>query len=95
MAKNKRESAQYDKYVNEGTISDMIFFLRNNSKNDKNYQLVFDKLKLYSSIHYSIPAMLVLDSIEHNDGDLKTFAKRYVSDLSLSSIQRITDAFLI
>lgn len=93
MARNKRESAQYDKYVNEGTISDMIFFLRNNSKNDKNYQLVFDKLKLYSSIHYSIPAMLVLDSIEHNDGDLKTFAKRYVSDLSLSSIQRITDAF--
>lgn len=93
MARNKRETAQYDKYVNEGAISDMIFFLRNSSKNDKNYQLVLDKLKLHASTHYSIPAMLVLDSIEHNDGDLKSFAKRYVSDLSLSSIQRIVEAF--
>lgn len=93
MAKNKRESAQYDKYVNEGTISDMIFFLRNNSNNDKNYQLVFDKLKLYASTHYSIPAMLVLDSIEHNDGYLKSFAKHYIADLSLSSIEKITEAF--
>ncbi len=93
MAKNKRESAQYDKYVNEGTISDMLFYLRNTSKTDKNYQLVFDKLKLYASLHYSIPAMLVVDSIEHNEDDLKNFAKNYVSDLSLSSINRLTEAF--
>ncbi|MBR1769478.1 MAG: OmpA family protein [Bacteroidales bacterium] len=93
MAKNKRDAAQYDKYVNEGTLTDMMYFLRTTDKKDKNYSLVAERLKLQANLHYSIPAMQLLDSLEKNDNDLKNFAKRYISDLSLSSVERITQAF--
>ncbi|MDO5759629.1 MAG: hypothetical protein Q4Q06_01225, partial [Bacteroidota bacterium] len=93
MAKSKREEAQYDKYVNSGSISNMMSFLRENSKTEANYQLVFDRLKLKAFVQYSLPAMMLLDSIEHNENDVKLFAKKYISDLSLASIERIIQAY--
>jgi|GEM_PF-1586422 len=93
MAKNKREAAQYGKYVNGGSIGNMMSFLRENSRTEKNYQLVYDRLKLKAFVQYSIPAMLLLDSIEHRENDIKLFAKRYISDLSLTSIEKIKQAF--
>lgn len=46
VAKNKRDLAQYDKYVNEGNIADLVYYVRNNNISDKNYKVVLDKLRL-------------------------------------------------
>lgn len=92
-AKSNREEAQRERYVNEGHIAEMMSFLRENSKSEANYQLIFDKLRLKAFEQYSLPAIVLLDSIEHNENYLKSFAKRYISDLSLSSIEKLVQAF--
>lgn len=92
-AKSNREEAQREKYVNAGLIVDMMSFLRENSKTEANYQLVFDKLRLKAFEQYSLPAIALLDSIEHNENYLKLFAKKYISDLSLSSIEKLLQVF--
>lgn len=92
-AKNNREEAQRERYVNEGLIVDMMSFLRENSKTEANYQLIFDKLRLKAFEQYSLPAIALLDSIEHNENYLKLFAKKYISDLSLSSIEKLLQVF--
>lgn len=92
-AKSNREEAQRERYVNEGLIVDMMSFLRENSKTEANYQLIFDKLRLKAFEQYSLPAIALLDSIEHNENYLKLFAKKYISDLSLSSIEKLLQVF--
>lgn len=93
MAQSKRENAQYNKYVNEGTISDMMYFLRTSPTQSSNYRLVVDRLKLKCLTQYSLDAMKLIDSIDHNETFLRAFAKRYVADLSTASIERLTTAF--
>lgn len=92
-AKSNREEAQRERYVNEGLIVDMMSFLRENSKTEANYQLIFDKLRLKAFEQYSLPAIALLDSIEHDENYLKLFAKKYISDLSLSSIEKLLQVF--
>lgn len=92
-AKSNREEAQRERYVNEGLIVDMMSFLRENPKTEANYQLIFDKLRLKAFEQYSLPAIALLDSIEHDENYLKLFAKKYISDLSLSSIEKLLQVF--
>ena len=93
MAKSKRDLAQYDRYVNEGDITDMIYYLRTTSSKDKNYDIILDKLKIKTIKHYSLNAMAVIDSLTNDTVFLERFAKRYVADYSLASIERLLKAF--
>lgn len=93
VAKNKRDLAQYDKYVNEGNIADLVYYVRNNNISDKNYKVVLDKLRLKAMQHYSLSAMQVLDSVSPDAEYLRRFAKKYVSDYSLASVERLLSVF--
>jgi hypothetical protein len=92
IAQNKKQSAQYDQYVNNGNITDLIYFLDNN-KGNENYQNVFEKLKLEAMEHLSLKAMKKVQEINPDNEYLTRFAKKYTSDLSLSSINRLVDSF--
>lgn len=93
VAKNKRDLAQYDRYVNEGNIVDLVYYIRNNNVLDKNYKVVLDKLRLKAIQHYSLLAMQVLDSVSPDAEYLRRFAKKYVSDYSLASVERLLAVF--
>jgi hypothetical protein len=92
VAKNKMNSVKYEQYVSDGNLSDLIYFVEHNP-NDNNYQTAFEKLKLMALEHLSIKAMKIIQSTNNNTEYLNTFCKRYVSDYSLSSIEKIIEAF--
>ena len=93
MAKSKRDAAQYERYVNEGNISDMMYYLQNISSTDKNYSIVLEKLKLQTIEHYSLSAAKLIDSLTNDKAFIERFAKKYVSDYSSVSIERLLSIF--
>lgn len=93
MARTNIEKVQYEQYVAQGSITDMLFYLNNTTSSDKNYKEVIDKLTFTATEHYSLIAMQKIQEIKPDENLLKQFAKRYVSDLDLHHINMLIETF--
>ncbi|MGP1515648.1 MAG: hypothetical protein ACTTJH_06790 [Bacteroidales bacterium] len=93
MARTNIEKAKYEQYVLEGNITDMLYYLDNNTTDDKNYEEVFNKLSLLAMEHYSLIAMQKIQQLRPNEKLLKHFVKKYISDLDLHTINMLIETF--
>ncbi len=93
MAKNNIEKLQYEQYVTKGSITDMILYLNTHSKSDKMYEEIVSKLSLIAIEKYSLLAMQKVYEIKQDNKFLKTFAKKYASDLDLHQISMLIEYF--
>jgi hypothetical protein len=93
MAKTNIEKVQYDIYVLNSNITDMINYFDNHDSTDNNYKEVLSRLSLFAMQNLSIIATEKVWNINHDTLLLKQFAKKYVANLDLEYINLLIKTF--
>lgn len=93
VARTNYQKLQYEQYVVDSRITDMLSYLNTHNQSDKNYKEVLNKLSLYGLEYYSLIAMQTVFKLTNDSALVEKFAKRYAYNLCLNDINKLIDVF--